>query len=43
MMRTRELVLLLDDAPQSRVSASARKNQCRDENIGVEDDLHSSR
>ena len=36
-----QLVLLLDNAPQRRFTASARKNQSRDENVGVDDNLHS--
>jgi hypothetical protein len=36
-----ELVLLLDNAPQRRFAAPAWENQSRDEDVGVEDDLHS--
>jgi hypothetical protein len=38
-----ELILFLDDAPQCRFATPAREDQSRDENVGVEDDLHSSR
>ena len=36
-----ELVLLLDNAPQRRFAAPAWKYQSRDEDVSVEDNLHS--
>ena len=38
-----KLILLLDNAPQCRFAASGWKDQGRDENVRVEDDLHSSK
>ena len=38
-----ELILFLDDPSQCRFATPARENQSRDENVGIEDDLHSSR
>src|SRR5437773_1935498 len=38
-----ELVLLFEDAPQGCVATAPRKDQSRNENVGVEDDLHSAR
>lgn len=35
------LALLLDDAPQRYVAKSAGKDQRRDKNVGVENDLRS--
>ena len=36
-----ELVLLCDDAPQRRFTPPSWEDQSRNQDIGVEDDLHS--
>jgi len=38
-----ELVFLFHDAPQSFLAAPAWEGQSRNQNVGVEDDLHSFR